>query len=145
MNFKVYNTYISSEQAWLFGLSIRWPPRSSVRKLMGGIPRQGCLPPLNISQHVTPNDHCMSKDCGLINTALKYHLYFVFFHTTSVFSVKIECSTLSNAIHFMGSLASSFLTCLKYCFSYMHSDRPKSATLMNPSPSILALMKRKYY
>ena len=57
--------------------------------------------------------------------------------TTSVFSEKIASSMLSKAIHLMGSFTPSLLSCLKYIFSYVFLERPKSATLITPLLSIL--------
>ena len=50
-------TYISWEQAALSGDSILSPSFSIFGILNGDSPPYGILPPLNISQHVTPNAH----------------------------------------------------------------------------------------
>ena len=52
-------TYISWEQAALSGASILSPSFSIFGRLNGDSPPYGILPPLNISQHVTPNAHYM--------------------------------------------------------------------------------------
>ena len=50
-------TYTSEEQAELSGGSILSPHLNILTMLNGCSPPYGTLPPLNISQHVTPNDH----------------------------------------------------------------------------------------
>ena len=49
--------YTSEEQAEFSGASILSSPLNIFAMLNGCIPPYGILPPLNISQQVTPNDH----------------------------------------------------------------------------------------
>ena len=55
-----WHTYISLEHAALSGGSILSPSFSNFGRLNGDSPPYGILPPLNISQHVTPNAHYIS-------------------------------------------------------------------------------------
>ena len=48
---------MSSEHAALFGSSSRCPFSNNRGNAMALSPPYGILPPLNISQHVTPKDH----------------------------------------------------------------------------------------
>ena len=101
-------TYTCEEQAELSGASSLSPSLSILAMLSGCNPPYGSLPPLNTSQQVTPNDHCIQPLVTavlLIVTACQL--------TTSVFSVKMASSKLSMAIHLIGSFTGASLSCLK--------------------------------
>ena len=92
-------TYTCEEQAELSGASSLSPSLSILAMLSGCNPPYGSLPPLNTSQQVTTNDHCIRPlfvtAVLLIVTACQL--------TTSVFSVKMASSKLSMAIHLIGT------------------------------------------
>ena len=54
-------THIVSEQIILFGFFNRDPPSRKSTTSVGPIAGYGDRPRLNTSQHVTPNDHCISE------------------------------------------------------------------------------------
>lgn len=71
ISFSIQLSYISSAQAALVGFSNRYPSSSNLKRFIGFIDACGVLPPLKISQHVTPNAHCMERfthRCTCIST-----------------------------------------------------------------------------
>ena len=105
----IHYTYTRAEQAELSGSSSLSPFLSILAMLSGCSPPYGSLPPLNISQQVTPNDHCIQP----LVTAVLLIVILACQLTTSVFSVKMASSKLSMAIHLIGSFTGASLPCLK--------------------------------
>ena len=108
--------HISSGHAELAGLSNLCPFSSSWTRERGSTPGYGVLPPLKISQQVTPNDHCMVKEQHLDCTVFKSLIEVALSNctlTTSVLSEKTPSCRLSGAIHLTGSFTADPFPCRK--------------------------------
>ena len=71
----LHYTYTSDEQAEFSGASILSPFLNILIKVDGCTPPNGILPPQNISQHVTPNDHYVyTRENFIMHNIIYVHL-----------------------------------------------------------------------
>ena len=72
-------TNVFIEQALFIGISNRCPCNNNFDIANGFIPPNGSLPPLNISQQVTPNDHYINRVIIITNTVININTHHICF------------------------------------------------------------------